>query len=207
LNNLAKSLKEQGLDDNSVILSTADSLSKYFIYNDILQDLAVADIDADSLDEIVIVYGNEENPETENLLSVIRWWDGRFETYGDPKSFNFFIAEIHAVDLITDGKPEIFIIDDRYEYPEFKLLGFQEAGWAEYDLHALGIIGVEQFIDVSWETLQMGHRVTDGFYSWEQYQWDGEQFVINDSYTYDNRIEFYEDQGCCDPITDTSDEE
>ena len=140
----------------------------------------------------------------QNLLSAVGAADG-LKLWGTE---NFiFHSVIDAVDLITDGKPEIFIADNGYEYPEFKLLSFQETGWEEYDLHALGVDGIEQFIDVSWETLRMGHRVTDGVYTWEQYQWNGEQFVNIDSYTYDNRIEYYDDLGSGDPIIDTSDEE
>lgn len=207
INALAESLQKQGLDDNSMIMGVADHLWKHFKHNDMLLNLVLADINADNLNEIVMVYRNEENPETENLLSAVRWHDGRFEAYGVPKGFDFSISVIDAVDLITDGKPEIFIADNGYEYPEFKLLSFQETGWEEYDLHALGVDGIEQFIDVSWETLRMGHRVTDGVYTWEQYQWNGEQFVNIDSYTYDNRIEYYDDLGSGDPIIDTSDEE
>lgn len=188
INSLAESLRKEGKDENEVIFAVADELWQYFKYNDMLLNLAVTDIDADDLDEIVFLYRDETNPEKESILSILHWQNGQLDVYGTPVEFNVFYEIVSAVDLITGGTPELYLTDDGSEYPEFCLLRFGESGWEEINLQDLGITSIMQFVSVGYNRIQVGHRVTGGLYGGEIYQWDDGQFVVIDTYSYDNRL-------------------
>jgi hypothetical protein len=67
-----------------------------------VQDLAVADLDADGRDEIVV-------PLRENGVGVVRWGDGRFVVQ-KVGSGDFGAQEISVGDADGDGSPDILVI-------------------------------------------------------------------------------------------------
>ncbi|MBP7175131.1 MAG: right-handed parallel beta-helix repeat-containing protein [Thermoclostridium sp.] len=187
LNSFAASLQKEGKDIKAILFAVADNLWKYFKYNDMLLDVAVDDINRDSQDEIVLLYRNENNEGS--ITSILQWKDGRLETDGEPISFDAIFTQISPVDLITGGTLELCFTDDCYEYPEFLMLRFGETGWEEYnDLTENSLGQPMQFLELSYDSIKIGHRITSGLYSWTQYQWNGEQFDAIDQYSYDSRI-------------------
>lgn len=191
-NSYNSSIKEKMTED------LKDTINEYANPGYRIISFSVGDVNNDNKDELVITYvypygesiknegyslnQTKSNDEQENYLCVYGFNSGILNMFDRTAIPAGSIARI--TNLVDDEQKEVFVSDERSEYPVYSMYLVNDNKLNMVDLESIGLNPRAQFVSVNYDTIYMGSRISGGVYGGDTLKWvDGKFISIEEHYS------------------------